>query len=72
VDIAAVPAPNHLPARIVSVRDEGLHAMIELEIEAQRIWAKTRNIEHLPAPGPAFAHLPAHWCALYADGRRLP
>jgi glycerol transport system ATP-binding protein len=71
VEIADAPAPNHLPARIVAVRDEGLHAMIELEVEAQRMWAKMRDVQRLPAPGPAFVHLPARWCALYADGRRL-
>jgi hypothetical protein len=46
--------------------------MIELAIDAHRIWAKVRDVRQLPPLGPAFAHLPARWCALYADGRRVP
>ena len=72
VGVTTAAAPNHVPAQVVAVRDEGLHAMVELEIDAQRIWAKMRDVRKLPPIGPAFAHLPARWCALYADGRRVP
>jgi glycerol transport system ATP-binding protein len=72
VEVGAAAAPNHVPAQVLAVRDEGLHAMVELEIDARRIWAKMRNVRQLPPLGPAFAHLPARWCALYADGRRVP
>jgi glycerol transport system ATP-binding protein len=72
VEVSAAAAPNHVPAQVIAVRDEGLHAMVELEIGAQRIWAKMRNLRHVPPLGPAFAHLPPRWCALYVDGRRVP
>jgi len=71
VELADSAAPNHLPAAILSARDEGLHTMIELEVQSQRIWAKARNLRRLPEPGPAFVHFPAERCALYADGKRL-
>jgi glycerol transport system ATP-binding protein len=71
VELADSAAPNNLPARILSVRDEGLHTMIELDVQSQRVWAKARNLRRPPALGPAFVHFPAERCAVFADGRRV-
>jgi glycerol transport system ATP-binding protein len=71
VELADSAAQNNVPARILSVRDEGLHTMIELDVQSQRVWAKARNLRRPPALGPAFVHFPVERCALFADGRRV-
>jgi glycerol transport system ATP-binding protein len=72
VQLRDAPGPNCFPARIVSVRDEGVRTIAVLEIAGQRLSARLQEASRLPALAPAFAHLPAERCALYADGRRVP
>ena len=71
VEVAAAPGRNHIPAIVVSVQDQGVHAMAQLDIHGVTVWAKLRNLRALPAPGPAYAHLPANRCALYVNDARL-
>jgi glycerol transport system ATP-binding protein len=71
VQLREAPGPNCFPARIVSVRDEGIRAIATLEIAGQMLSARLREASRVPAVAPVFAHLPAERCALYADGRRV-
>jgi len=71
VQVRQAHGANCLPARVLSVRDEGIRAMVELEIAGHSIWARLRAGPRLPAIGTAFAHFPVERCALYADGRRV-
>ena len=63
---------NRIPARIVAVRDQGTHTMVQLDIGSRLAWSRVRNTRRALQPGPAFVYLPADKCALYADDRRLP
>jgi glycerol transport system ATP-binding protein len=71
VQLREAPGPNCLPARIVSVRDEGVRTIALLEIAGQTLSARPREAARLPAGPRVFAHFPADRCALYADGRRV-
>jgi glycerol transport system ATP-binding protein len=62
---------NCIPARIVSVRDEGTRAIAVLEVAGQMLNARLAEAPRWPANASVFAHLPAERCALYADGRRV-
>jgi glycerol transport system ATP-binding protein len=71
VQLAAEAGPNHVPATIVAVQDQGVHIMARLEIHGAALWAKLRRPESAPKPGSVYAYLPPARCALYASGVRL-
>jgi glycerol transport system ATP-binding protein len=71
VQLREAPGQNCVPARIVSVRDEGIRTIAVLEIAGQKLSARLREGSRLPAVASVFAHLPPERCALYADGRRV-
>jgi glycerol transport system ATP-binding protein len=71
VQLREAAGPNCVPARIVSVRDEGIRTIAVLEIAGQMLSARLREASRLPTVASVFAHLPAERCALYADGRRV-
>jgi glycerol transport system ATP-binding protein len=71
VTLREAPGDNCVPARIVSVRDEGTRAIAMLEIAGQMLNARLAEAPRWPANASVFAHLPAERCALYADGRRV-
>jgi glycerol transport system ATP-binding protein len=62
---------NCVPARVVSVRDEGTRAIAVLQIGGQMLNARLIEPPRLAAGAAVFAHLPADRCALYADDRRV-
>ena len=62
---------NSVLARIATVRDQGAHTMVQLQVGDASLWAKLRNARSLPKPCDVFAHLPPVRCALYADERRV-
>lgn len=63
--------PNCVPVQVISVSDQGVNTLCELEIANQHLWAKLPSPCTLPASRQAFARFPAERCALYSDGRRL-
>jgi glycerol transport system ATP-binding protein len=71
VRFAPGAGPNHVPATIVTVQDQGVDTMARLEVQGVALWAKLRKPKSPPTPGPVYAHLPAERCALYAGGVRL-
>jgi glycerol transport system ATP-binding protein len=71
VRLAAESGPNHVPATIIAVQDQGVHTLARLEVQGVALWAKLRKPSAAPRPGPVYAHLPAERCALYASGVRL-
>jgi len=62
---------NCVPARIVSLRDEGTRSIAVIEIAGQTVNARLPQAPRFSANAPLFAHFPAERCALYADGRRV-
>jgi glycerol transport system ATP-binding protein len=72
LEIASMPGPNAVPARIAAIRDQGIQTMVQLEIGASLVWAKLRNGIVTRPSATAFARLPPARCALYADERRVP
>ena len=71
VALREVAAANCVPARLVSIRDEGTRAIAVIEIAGQTLNARLAEAPRLPANATVFAHFPAERCALYADGRRV-
>ena len=71
VGVVAAPMANALPARILSVKDQGTSCMVQLSVADTLVWAKLRDRTALPADN-AFVHLPSQRCALYANDRRVP
>ncbi|MGH8177063.1 MAG: ABC transporter ATP-binding protein [Steroidobacter sp.] len=71
VELAGSPGANHVPATLTAVHDQGVHAMAQLEVHGETLWAKLRKPRSLPTLGATFARLPAHRCAIYADDVRL-
>lgn len=71
VQVVGQAGENCVPAQICSVRDQGTCSMIQLKVQSQLIWVRTRSAAHMPADTHAFVHLPVQHCALYADERRL-
>ena len=72
LELAAMPGPNRVPARIAAIQDQGIHTMLRLQVGASAAWLKLRGPLPAAASGETFAHLPPAQCALYADERRLP
>jgi glycerol transport system ATP-binding protein len=71
IQLREAPGPNCLPARIVSIRDEGVRTIAVLEIAGQLMTARLRETPQLAPLAPTFAHLPVERCALYANGWRV-
>jgi glycerol transport system ATP-binding protein len=71
VKLREAAGANCVPARIVSIRDEGTRAIAVMEIAGQTLNARLAHAPSLPANASVFAHFPAERCALYADGRRV-
>jgi glycerol transport system ATP-binding protein len=71
VEVATAPGRNHIPALVVGVQDQGVHAMAQLDIHGVTLWAKLRDPKSLPPRGLAYAYLPARRSALYANDVRL-
>jgi glycerol transport system ATP-binding protein len=61
---------NSIPAVVKTVRDEGVHTMVQLQTDGGTLWAKLRGARP-PLSERTFAHLPASRCALYANDRRV-
>ena len=71
VKLRETAGANCVPARVVSIRDEGTRAIAVIEIAGQTLNARLAEVPHLPANAPVFAHFPTERCALYAEGRRV-
>jgi glycerol transport system ATP-binding protein len=74
VELVDSAGANCVPAQIHAIRDQGVNAMVQLQVESAhtvRLWAKLRNARNVPSAGHTFIHLPASRCALYADDRRV-
>jgi glycerol transport system ATP-binding protein len=71
VTLQEAAGDNCVPARIVSIRDEGTRAIAVIEVAGQTLNARLEEAPRLSAKASLFAHFPAERCALYADGRRV-
>jgi glycerol transport system ATP-binding protein len=65
------PGSNRVPAVVTAIQDQGTQLMVQLQIGKRTAWSKVRNVQEQPSVGPAFAYLPPHKCALYADEKRV-
>jgi len=72
VGVRDAPGPNRLPATILSVRDQGLTTLVELEVRGRRLRAKLPAAPAMATSSQVYAELPAERCGLYAQGRRQP
>jgi glycerol transport system ATP-binding protein len=70
VELKRTQERNCLPARVLSVHEQGIRTLAELEIAGSPIWVRLREPPQLQS-GPVFARFPAERCALYADERRV-
>ncbi|MEP7243520.1 MAG: ABC transporter ATP-binding protein [Gammaproteobacteria bacterium] len=71
VKLRETAGANCVPARIVSIRDEGTRAIAVMQVAGQTLNVRLAEVPRLARNAPVFAHFPAERCALYADGRRV-
>jgi glycerol transport system ATP-binding protein len=71
VQLRETPGRNCVPARVLSVHDQGIRTLMQVEIAGTPIWVRLSEPSLAALSGPLFVRFPAERCALYADGMRV-